>query len=120
MPLTKEASFAETVEQRLGNLKNRTAKVGVIGLGYVGLPLSLLFAEAGFAVTGFDIDEKKVTDLEAGRSYIFRIPTRGDSKRTRTWIPRDRRFLEARIDGRDHHVRPDAADGASRAGSELH
>ena len=74
MPLTKEASLAETVEQRLGSLKNRTAKVGIIGLGYVGLPLSLLFAEAGFAVTGFDIDEKKVTNLEAGRSYIFRIP----------------------------------------------
>src|SRR6201992_3854700 len=74
MPLTKEASLTETVEQRLGSLKNRTAKVGVIGLGYVGLPLSLLFAEAGFAVTGFDIDEKKITDLEAGRSYIFRIP----------------------------------------------
>jgi UDP-N-acetyl-D-glucosamine dehydrogenase len=74
MPITNEASFAETVEQRLGSLKNRTAKVGVIGLGYVGLPLSLLFAEAGFAVTGFDIDEKKITDLEAGRSYIFRIP----------------------------------------------
>src|SRR5215469_8856864 len=74
MPITKEASFAETVEQRLGSLKNRTAKVGVIGLGYVGLPLSLLFAEAGFSVTGFDIDQKKVTDLEGGRSYIFRIP----------------------------------------------
>jgi len=73
MPITKEASFAETVEQRLGSLKNRTAKVGVIGLGYVGLPLSLLFAEAGFKVTGFDIDERKITDLEAGRSYIFRI-----------------------------------------------
>jgi UDP-N-acetyl-D-glucosamine dehydrogenase len=73
MSLTKEASFAEAVEQRLEGLKKRTANVGVIGLGYVGLPLSLLFAEAGFAVTGFDIDEKKVTDLEAGRSYIFRI-----------------------------------------------
>ena len=43
-------------------------------MGYVGLPLSLLLSEAGFKVTGFDIDEKKVTDLEAGRSYIFRIP----------------------------------------------
>jgi len=73
MPITKEASIAEVVEQRLGSLKNRTAKVGVIGLGYVGLPLSLLFAEAGFKVTGFDIDERKVNDLEAGRSYIFRI-----------------------------------------------
>ena len=55
-------------------LKNRTASIGVIGLGYVGLPLTLLLAEAGFQVTGFDIDEKKITDLEAGRSYIFRIP----------------------------------------------
>lgn len=73
MSLTKEASFAEAVEQRLEGLKKRTANVGVIGLGYVGLPLSLLFAEAGFAVTGFDIDERKVKDLEAGRSYIFRI-----------------------------------------------
>jgi UDP-N-acetyl-D-glucosamine dehydrogenase len=75
MSLTNEATFAEAVEQRLEGLKKRTANVGIIGLGYVGLPLSLLFAEAGFTVTGFDIDEKKVTDLEAGRSYIFRIPT---------------------------------------------
>jgi UDP-N-acetyl-D-glucosamine dehydrogenase len=76
MPLTNEASVAETmdfVDQRLEAMKKRTAKVGVIGLGYVGLPLSLLFAEAGFGVTGFDIDEKKVVDLEAGRSYIYRI-----------------------------------------------
>ena len=56
-------------------METRTARVGVIGLGYVGLPLSLLLSEAGFKVTGFDIDTKKVTDLEAGRSYIFRIPS---------------------------------------------
>ena len=55
-------------------MESRTASIGVIGLGYVGLPLSLLLSEAGFKVTGFDIDAKKVTDLEAGRSYIFRIP----------------------------------------------
>ena len=55
-------------------LETHSAKIGVIGLGYVGLPLSLLLSEAGFKVTGFDIDTKKVTDLEAGRSYIFRIP----------------------------------------------
>jgi UDP-N-acetyl-D-glucosamine dehydrogenase len=73
MSITNAPSYAETAEQRLEGLKKRTANVGVIGLGYVGLPLSLLFAEAGFTVTGFDIDQKKVTDLEAGRSYIFRI-----------------------------------------------
>src|SRR5580704_18792615 len=67
------APLPQIAAERLQRLKARNAKVGVIGLGYVGLPLSLLFAEAGFAVTGFDIDEKKITDLEAGRSYIFRI-----------------------------------------------
>ncbi|MEO6922199.1 MAG: NAD(P)-binding domain-containing protein, partial [Bryocella sp.] len=61
--------------QRLERFKGKTARVGVIGLGYVGLPLCLLFSEAGFQVTGFDVDEKKVADLEAGRSYIFRIPS---------------------------------------------
>ncbi len=60
--------------ERLARLQNRTARIGVIGLGYVGLPLSLLLSEAGFQVTGFDIDQKKVDDLTAGRSYIFRIP----------------------------------------------
>lgn len=53
--------------------QNRTAKVGVIGLGYVGLPLAILFAKAGFAVTGFDVDRKKIDTLNAGGSYIQRI-----------------------------------------------
>jgi UDP-N-acetyl-D-glucosamine dehydrogenase len=64
----------QIARERLERLEARTAKIGVIGLGYVGLPLSLLLSDAGFKVTGFDIDAKKVTDLEAGRSYIFRIP----------------------------------------------
>ncbi len=61
-------------QERMERMETRTARIGVIGLGYVGLPLSLLLSEAGFKVTGFDIDARKVTDLEAGRSYIFRIP----------------------------------------------
>ena len=64
-----------SVEKQLKKIESRTAKVGVIGLGYVGLPLSLLLCEAGFTVKGFDIDEKKVMQLEKGLSYIFRIPT---------------------------------------------
>jgi UDP-N-acetyl-D-glucosamine dehydrogenase len=52
----------------------RSAKVGVIGLGYVGLPLALLLAEESFPVTGFDIDSRKVSTLTEGGSYIFRIP----------------------------------------------
>ncbi len=73
MPTTIEVALPHIAQQRLERLKTRTAQIGVIGLGYVGLPLSLLLSDAGFRVTGFDIDEKKVNDLEAGRSYIFRI-----------------------------------------------
>lgn len=72
--LTSPVVLPQIAQERYDRLKSRTARIGVIGLGYVGLPLSLLLAEAGFKVTGFDIDDKKVTDLEAGRSYIFRIP----------------------------------------------
>ncbi|MBW4040405.1 MAG: nucleotide sugar dehydrogenase [Acidobacteria bacterium] len=54
-------------------VRNRTARVGVIGLGYVGLPLTLLFAEERFRVTGFDVDAAKVERLNAGQSYIHRI-----------------------------------------------
>src|ERR1700729_1992773 len=74
MSTTNQVVLPKIAQERMKRLETRTAKIGVIGLGYVGLPLSLLLSEAGFKVTGFDIDTKKVTDLEAGRSYIFRIP----------------------------------------------
>ncbi len=54
----------------LDKLSDRTATIGVIGLGYVGLPLASACAGAGFGVVGFDIDEAKITALDAGRSYI--------------------------------------------------
>ena len=54
-------------------IESRQARVGVIGLGYVGLPLALLYTEQKFRVTGFDIDQRKVDTLNAGGSYIFRI-----------------------------------------------
>ncbi len=68
-------SLPQIAQERLDRIASRTANVGIIGLGYVGLPLSLLFSEAGFAVTGFDIDARKVSELEGGRSYIYRIPS---------------------------------------------
>lgn len=64
---------ASPTSERLQRLRDRSAHIGVIGLGYVGLPLCLLLADAGFRVTGFDIDTRKIEDLQAGRSYIFRI-----------------------------------------------
>lgn len=57
----------------LEKIDRRTAVVAVYGLGYVGLPLALRFVEAGFSVLGFDTDENKVTQLNAGKSYIERI-----------------------------------------------
>ena len=54
-------------------IESRQARVGVIGLGYVGLPLAIEFARAGFDVTGFDIDAAKVDAINAGRSYILDI-----------------------------------------------
>ncbi|PID61578.1 MAG: UDP-N-acetyl-D-glucosamine dehydrogenase [Ignavibacteriae bacterium] len=58
----------------LDKIKNKTAKVGIIGLGYVGLPLGLEFAFKGFDVIGFDVDEKKIPLLMEGKSYIKHIP----------------------------------------------
>jgi UDP-N-acetyl-D-glucosamine dehydrogenase len=52
----------------------RSARVGIIGLGYVGLPLALRFAEAGFRVIGFDIDADKAAAIESGKSYLLHIP----------------------------------------------
>jgi UDP-N-acetyl-D-glucosamine dehydrogenase len=74
MSITNQVVLPKIAQERMKRMETRTANIGVIGLGYVGLPLSLLLSEAGFKVTGFDIDAKKVADLAAGRSYIFRIP----------------------------------------------
>jgi len=54
-------------------IEQRQARVAIIGLGYVGLPLALLYSEQEFPVTGFDIDTRKVSTLNSGGSYIYRI-----------------------------------------------
>ncbi len=55
-------------------IRNREALIGVIGMGYVGLPLARTFGRAGFGVLGFDVDSQKIRTLNAGRSYIEHIP----------------------------------------------
>ena len=63
-----------TLEQQLiAKFQQQDAVIGIIGLGYVGLPLALRYAECGFKVYGFDIDEEKVRQLNAGQSYIGHI-----------------------------------------------
>jgi UDP-N-acetyl-D-glucosamine dehydrogenase len=62
------------IERKAEYFKGARLKVGVIGCGYVGLPLGLRFAEAGHNVTGFDVDRSKVEKLNRGESYIQHIP----------------------------------------------
>ena len=57
----------------LSRIKGKTVNIGVVGLGYVGLPLVIEFCRAGFDVTGFDVDESKVAMLREGRNYIRHI-----------------------------------------------
>src|ERR1051325_2482585 len=70
----REPRLTEACTALLEALRKKTARVGVIGLGYVGLPLANLFHQKGFQVVGFDIDQRKVDALNAGKSYIGHIP----------------------------------------------
>jgi UDP-N-acetyl-D-glucosamine dehydrogenase len=56
-------------------IRNKQARIGIIGLGYVGLPLAVEFAKAGFEVTGFDVDVAKVSSINKGCSYIGDVPS---------------------------------------------
>jgi UDP-N-acetyl-D-glucosamine dehydrogenase len=71
-------SIQSATSSPFAELKNkidlRQARVAVMGLGYVGLPLALLYTGKKFPVTGFDVDERKISTLQQGGSYIYRIP----------------------------------------------
>jgi UDP-N-acetyl-D-glucosamine dehydrogenase len=71
--MTNSSSADASIEQLKNKIQQREARVGIIGLGYVGLPLALLYSEQKFRVTGFDIDARKVEMLDKGASYIYRI-----------------------------------------------
>ncbi len=60
----------------VATIPNRKARLDVIGLGYVGLPLAVEFARAGFRVTGIDVDERKVAGVNAGRSHVEDVPAK--------------------------------------------
>ena len=69
---TRSSSYTDLASK----IKAKTARVGVVGLGYVGLPLAVEYAKAGFSVTGIDVQNSKVDSLNAGTSYIQDVPTR--------------------------------------------
>ncbi|GAB4112661.1 MAG: nucleotide sugar dehydrogenase [Roseiflexaceae bacterium] len=68
-------SGADYMAQLLARIEDRSARVGIIGIGYVGLPLAMVFAEAGFRVTGIDIGTERVAALNAGHSHIPDVPS---------------------------------------------
>ena len=106
----------------LEKIKNQSAHVVVIGIGYVGLPLVVEFARAGFAVTGYDKDARKVRLLAAGESYIGDIPTEDLAPHVKT---REAARLDA-IRARPRRGRrvvvcvPDAAQQDQGPGHALH
>jgi len=71
-PTSTLSSTAEALRQKISS---RTARVGVVGLGYVGLPLAVELARAGFRTTGIDLDARKVDAINRGESYIQDVPT---------------------------------------------
>ncbi len=72
--MTTSSSSPTLFSELKSKIDQRQARVAIIGLGYVGLPLALLYSEQNFPVTGFDVDPHKVSTLAKGGSYIVRIP----------------------------------------------
>ena len=70
-PLLTDTLWQEAVDRR-------TVRVGIVGMGYVGLPLMRTFCRAGFSCLGFDVDTAKVDQLNAGKSYITHYPVSVD------------------------------------------
>ena len=71
-PISPAASVAEALRAKIAD---RSARVGIVGLGYVGLPLAVEMARAGFRVIGVDLDRRKVDAINRGESYIQDVPT---------------------------------------------
>src|SRR5206468_5984918 len=72
--LRRERNMSDWASGLAAKIEARKAKVGIIGLGYVGLPLARAFSLGGFPVIGFDVDPKKVHLLHEGQSYLKHIP----------------------------------------------
>lgn len=70
----------------IDKIKAKKAKIGIVGLGYVGLPLALRYSAEGHSVLGFDIDESKITKIRDGQSYIEHIPTSSISKAVKSGL----------------------------------
>ena len=116
-PTAKLPDLARDLANRL---YHRQAKVAVIGLGYVGLPLAMATARAGFSTTGFDIDEAKPEQLNAGKSYIGAVTSEDLLRQVREGRFRATSQLQQpRRCRRYRDLCPHPSHPASRTGSQL-
>lgn len=74
-PEQDPSSLPPAAQRLIEAIRNKTARLGVVGLGYVGLPLAVEFAAEGYSVTGIDVSQPKVDELNSGSSYIQDVPT---------------------------------------------
>ena len=78
-------------------IKSKDAKIGIIGMGYVGIPLGLEFSNKGFTVLGFDKDTKRVSDINTGKQIMKHIPKNPWKNSWKIRAQQLRNFLELRI-----------------------
>ena len=118
--VAKGSLFEQQYQETLIAIKTRKARVAVMGLGYVGLPLVRLFVKARFPVTGFDCDAGKVDQINNGQSYLAHIPDADIAAmldQGRLQATTNQRSL--RLAG-DRHLRSHALDRAPRSGPVLY
>ena len=97
-------------EELIQKIRDHKAVVGVVGLGYVGLPLMLRFAEVGFPTLGFDIDKTKVDKLKKGKSYIGHIPSSAIARNLKKRVPIAEGKTSPLLDATNDYSRASEAD----------
>ena len=108
-----------TAHSLLERIQSHEALIGIIGMGYVGLPLALAFAENGFPVLGFDVDDVKIEQLDRGDCYIKHLDGGRLGPRSTPGCSRHLRLLPPPRARRGADLRPDAAHAAARARHDL-
>jgi len=107
-------------EDLIKKFKNKAARVGVVGLGYVGLPLAVVFAEAGFKVTGIDPAKHKIEKINRGESYIPDVSTEVVAKLVKQGALTIGRSIDPEDHGCSKHLRANTLTADRRSGYVLY
>ena len=95
-PAAPSGVLNQRAQYLIDKFRSRKAVVGIVGLGYVGLPLILRFADAGFRTLGFDIDAEKISALSSARSYIKTISAERVARATERGLQATTDYARAR------------------------